>query len=90
MAATAGAPARAGRQRRPHHRSIPARPRGAGAPAPQVRVAAGARLSLFLAPRAQHVTRSLVARALLGDLLAAGATAGALALWGLALHLLAG
>ena len=45
--------------------------------------------ALFFAEMTQQVTSILRERVLCADLVAAGVTLGALALWGLALHLLA-
>lgn len=85
MPATATAPPRPDWRRRIRG----TRPRRWAARRTGASATALARPRLFLAPKPQQVTRSRLDRLPVADLLAAGATLGALALWGLALNLLA-
>ncbi len=76
--------------------ATPAAPRGAAVPRPRARpgrpaaARRPARRAFFWAVRPQHMTGSERLAGPIADLLAALATVGAVALWGLALHLVAG
>lgn len=72
----------------PAHPCRPAHPTARRRPARRPGALRSVRSVFFLASRPQHLTRKLIERLPIADLLAAGATLGAFALWGLAFHLL--